>query len=275
MVGKNGERSNSSKNLISNEGIETFAVSVDCIPSESTQEPEPKAQHQILSAEDIRHFMLPHLPPSNSINSTYSADVGEFDVNTDRFIRDKTYSYMWQLTDMHKNSKIAEPTCCCLKITAVSIGSAVGTGVLLLILAAYVIIKSICSLRRGSEINLHLTGTSVAIAVMLLVIIALFITGIFVRRKRWLLPLILSMVCLCVALSGTLIAILITLADDFNEALTQHPNDRILIVTHVFLLRLSMLLLLALGVLVTGCYIQCYRYISLLDSETKRFDFRG
>lgn len=81
------------------------------------------------------------------------------------------------------------------------------------------------------------SGTSVAIAVMLLVIIALFITGIFVRRKRWLLPLILSMVCLCVALSGTLIAILITLADDFNEALTQHPNDRIIIFAHVFLFR--------------------------------------
>lgn len=85
--------------------------------------------------------------------------------------------------------------------------------------------------------NMSFTGTIIAISALMLLLTVIFVAGVIKKKKRWLIPLILSMICVCVASLGTFIAIMMTIADDVHEEFLKHPHNRIVIIANTVFLR--------------------------------------
>ncbi|EFO15365.1 hypothetical protein LOAG_13145 [Loa loa] len=236
MIGKSG---NSSRKLITNgSSSDTINASDNSFPFEDifenrTHEFEPK--HQILSNEDIQHFLQPYLPLSNSINPLYSTDTCVDDVKKDQFIRDKSSFDMCQLRDIPTSSNIIHPKCYHFRVNTVSIASAVITAVLTLLFVGYIIVNA----SNNRKFNIWLKYSLVVFAILMLIFIGFFVGGILHQRKSWMLPLIASMIFSCISLFGILIIMITITTDNTCEGNAKYFNERILFIANIIIFRIS------------------------------------
>ncbi|KAL3990035.1 putative integral membrane protein [Acanthocheilonema viteae] len=256
MIGKNGKEVNSSKKLITND-------SIDAINNDS---------EMLSNVEDIRHFMQPNLPLSNSINPSCFTDAYINDAKYDRFIRDKSAFYMCQLRDVSSNSNIIHPKCCYFKINYVSIISAMITGALLLLFMVYIIANHMSTAYNTTKFNTRMTYSIISFSVLALISISLFIGGILRQRKNWMLPLISSMIFSCIGLFGMLIIVMNVTVNNINKGLAKYFNGRTFIVANIVTFRVSLLTLLMLNIVVTTCYMRSYWFISITQKVCAYFE---
>ncbi|KHN87361.1 hypothetical protein Tcan_17406 [Toxocara canis] len=230
---------------------------------------DTKAKHELLTADDVRHFVMPHLPMNGAQTAPpyFDSILTDHDGSRKREVADLQYAESDSCATSVADPP-SQPKCCCIGVVTASIGSVLATVVVTILFATYlfIVLKGRNAPEPGST-NFSLIGTLLAICAILILFSVAFIYGSLTSRKRWLLPLILLCICFCVASIGTFAAITITAVDDIGEAIQRATNDQTLIIVNIVTFRVAFVVFIILQIVVIVCYIRCYRHISRSSSS--------